>query len=277
MRYIVERKKCGSPKIGGFMIRYVISVLALLAASFAINACQNPDYVFSVMFKYDSSYPVDLSLFKAIGEEDVNFFHDSMSNKDITMSNLQNVYSYRSHYNDFVLIEVAAGGINFVADTSGTDLTTFKADLCIDKELEWLNYAGIVQTSRVEREAIAAAFSKEFKSKIFWTCWDTLTGSDMKANADGTFERERCSSDFTLKFPQKPLESTGIHKNNDGSQSAKTCKFSAGNDRNSIHLVDIRGRKIQNTNNLLPNNASANIIIRIDSKTNLPKRIVKIY
>ncbi len=246
-------------------------VLLLIFFSFSsIYACKNPDNVFCVMFKFDSSYQVDLSLFDVIGEAGVNYLNDSASDKDITMSGFNDVYSYRSHYNDYVLVEVAAGGINFIVDTAGVKNDSFNADSCVNKEFDWLNLVGIVQISRVDRETIAAAFSDGFESKIYWTKWDTTLGSDMVADSSGSFSKVRCSSEYTLKFPPAPLEYiTGIINN----KRIPPEKSRVGKPM----LVDIRGRKIQSSGNLMVNKISPNVIIRYDLSTGAANRQIKLY
>lgn len=252
------------------MFKKVMVLLLMVFSLSTIYACKNPDNVFCVMFKFDYSFPVDLSLFEVIGDAGVNYLNDSASGKDITMSSFNDVYSYRSHYNDYVLVEVASGGINFIIDTAGVNSDSFNADSCVNKEFEWLNLVGIVQISRVDREAIATAFTEGFESKIYWTKWDTSLGSDMVADSSGTFSKVRCSSEFTIKFPPKPLEyATGIINNNRITpEKARITK---------PMLVDIRGRKIQSSGNFMINKFSPNVIIRYDLSTGVANRQIKLH
>ncbi len=256
------------------MIKKVIAALLMIASFSMIYACRNPDYVFSVIFKFDLDYTVDLSLFETIGDEGINYFRGSTNDTNIIMTNSNNAYSYRSHYNDFVLIEVASAGINFIIDSSGLNINSFKADSCIKKELEWLNLAGIVQISKVERNEIAAAFADSFKSDVYWTKWDVLTSSEMTPDSSGNFEWVRCISEFSLKLPSKSLEYiTSVNRNNKITSSEK---FKSSNIRNSkLVLVDIRGRIIKN-NNLTINRFSPNVVIQYDQKAGTAKRQLKL-
>ncbi len=255
------------------MFKKVI-VLLLLPASFSmIYACKNPDYVFSVIFKYDLNYTVDLSLFEVIGNEGVNYLKGYTNDTNIIMTNSKDAYSYRSHYNDFVLIEMASAGMNFIIDSSGLKIDNFKADSCVIKELEWLNLVGIVQINKVDRNAIAAAFADSFKSCIYWTKWDVLTSSEMTPDSSGSFERVRCTSDISLKFPTESLDYININKDR---RVVPSEKFKSLNIENSKSiLVDIRGRKIQNDRYSEINNSTFNIIIRYDLMTGVAKRLVK--
>lgn len=259
---------------GGAMVKKVIAVLLMIASFSMIYACKNPDYVFSVIFKFDLNYAIDLSLFEVIGDEDINYFRGSTNDPNIIMTKLKNAYSYRSHYNDYVLIEVALAGINFVIDTSGLNIDAFKADSCIIRELEWLNLVGIVQINKVDRNAIAAAFADSFKSNIYWTKWDTLTSSEMAPDSSGSFEWVRCVSEFPLKFPPESLEYiTGNKKNSRIVTSKKSHSSNIGNSKSV--LIDIRGRKIHNSDYSKINNSTSNVIIHYDLRTGVAKRQVK--
>lgn len=256
------------------MIKRVIVVLLMIASFSMIYACKNPDYVFSVIFKSDLNYNVDLSLFEVIGNEGVNYLKGSTNDTNIIMTNSKNAYYYRSHYNEFVLIEVASAGINFIIDSSGLNIDEFKADSCVVIELEWLNLVGIVQINKVDRDTIAAAFADSFKSCIYWTKWDVFTSSEMVPDSSGSFEWVRCISDFTLKFPTKSLDYiVGNNKNRRIVPSEKSNSSNIGNSK-SI-LVDIRGRKIQNNLYSEINNSTSNILIRYDFRTGVVKRLVK--
>ncbi len=255
---------------GGAMIKKVIAVSLMIVSFSIVYACENPDYVFSVIFKYDLDYKVDLSLFEVIGDEGINYLRGSTNDTNITMTNSRDAYSYRSHYNDYVLIEVASAGINFIIDSSGLDIDVFKADSCIIKELEWLNLVGIVQINKVERNAIAAAFSDSFKSDIYWTKWDVLANSEMTPDSSGNFKWVRCNSEFLLKFPSKPLEYiVGTKKD---SRVVHSERPNSGNSKSV--LIDIRGRKIQ-SNDYSKFNSISNVIIRYDLRTGVAKRQVK--
>lgn len=256
------------------MIRKVIAVLLMIASFSMIYACKNPDYVFSVIFKYDLNYTVDLSLFEVIGDEGINYFRGPTNDTNIIMTDSKNACSYRSHYNDYVLIEVASAGINFIIDSSGLNIDAFKADSCINKELEWLNLVGIVQINKVDRNAIALAFADSFKSDIYWTKWDALKSSEMVPDPLGSFEWVRCISEFSLKFPPESLEYiTGNKKDSRNIPSKKSNNFNIGSSKSV--LIDIRGRKIQNNNYSKTNNSTSNVIIRYDLRTGVAKRQVK--
>lgn len=239
-----------------------------------VYACKNPDYVFSLIFKYDSEYLVDLSLFETIGEDGINYIKESTNDTNIITNSMKSAYSYRSHYNDFVLIQVGAAGINFIIDTSGLNIDSFKADSCIIKELDWLNRTGIVQISRVDREEIAAAFANDFKSSIYWVKWNVFTNSDMVADSSGNFRRARCASNFSIIFPSERLEITSIINKNRFGISEKTSIRNLDNSKSA--LVDIRGRKIKNISNLKKNSVSSNLIIHYDQKNGTTKRLLNL-
>lgn len=255
------------------MIKKVITILLMIASFSKIYACKNPDYVFSVIFKYDLNYAVDLSLFEIIGDEGINYLTGSTNDTNIIMTNSENVYYYRSHYNNYVLIEVASAGINFIIDSSGLNIDAFKADSCITKELEWLNLVGIVQINKVDRNMISAAFADSFKSDIYWTKWDTLTSSEMTPDSSGSFNWVRCITEFSLKFPPESIEYINDIKKNRPSEKLQSTK----NGNSKSILVDIRGRKIQNNHYSKNNNSTSNVIIRYDIRTGVVKRQVKIY
>lgn len=246
------------------MFKKVITGLLLICSFSAVNACKNPDNVFSLMFKFDSDYSVNLSLFEVIGDENVNFFRKNDSNEDITMSGFNDIYSYTSHYNNRVMVEIASVGMNFIIDTSRVDTDSFYATSCISTELDWLNLVGIIQISKENREKIASAFKDSFKSMVYWTKWDTLLSSDMDADSSGIFSMVRCFSEFSTVFPPEQLEHTsGIIKKND----RKKHNYHINEKNNSSVMIDIRGRKIQSANSLKTSKISTNVIIQYDPQT----------
>lgn len=242
----------------------------------SVEACKNPDYVFSVMFTCDD-IPVDLSLFGELGEEGVNYFHNSGDN-EIVMTGFEESYTYRNHYNMNVLVNVGERGINFIIDTSNVNMDTLRVDVCTEKELEWLNNAGIVQIPKVQREEIGLAFYGRYESMIYWTKWDTLVASDLALLADTNcvlirWVEEDCMGIIPqIEFPPQELGSTEIIPSN--RFQPKKSQIMNANNNYGAYLLDGRIIK-QNSEDIKKRSHSGNIILEHDTENGMTRRSVK--
>lgn len=243
------------------MLKKIVTITALVFLPALVYACQDPDNVFAVVFNNGES--LDISVIEQMGEEGVSYLKNGIPSGIV-------MYTFRSHYNQSIMVQVSKNVVNFTIDTTAVKLNQISFGDCIDNELTWLVNAGILAMDHVKRDKIKQSFEKiQTGSYNYWTKEDTLVHSSYIPGDNGVFEPIDCiGSEVAINLPPQILNiKTGIHK------AILKMNPSEFKNMNSVIYVDICGRKLAQKQNILPV-MSSGILIGYDVSTGLIKRTV---
>lgn len=262
-----------------FTALFILTIIPAIA-----NACLGPQNVFGILLNDDES--VDISVIEEYGEEGTNYFFQQSGCNNTDSSNCTNTYSFKSHYSPSVMVEIIISGnqklypnvLRFTINEQALTEGQFLFSECIQKELDWLVNFGILSMERIKRETIQAAFIESNNNKIasfFWTKQSTLLPNNAIFDSDGQIVATACNSDDFSEVFLPPQELTITVSVLNKYQNSKKYNFAKQNNsiKNSVHIVDIRGRiNPRLTAKTGRQQRAAGIFLEYDTRTKSVKR-----
>ncbi len=264
------------------MLLKITIILMLFVGQVAVHACMGPENVFGIQLNNGES--IDVSVIENFGEKDVNYYKKEQ-NGLLT-------YSFRSHYNQSIMVEVithtdpavVSGALNFTVDTSTLKMTEFPYGACVRAELDWLVTAGVLEMERIKRERIEQSFKNEAQQEhpaasFFWTKQDSLIPNNAiftsTKNGEVIVAQANCGG-LAFAATDLPPEKLDIAV---GIAAKNTKRFSRGHivtapDRSATLVVDIHGRmhRLQGPAGL--KSQRSGLLLSFDRRSGTVKRVV---